>query len=182
MIRVGGVKTFCRRKWPRQNKRKKSGSNSPQQIFSNLLEVTNPKKHPQHKFPKHPFWCLSRFCLKRQGYGALEEGSLRGIMALDLYHFTGAQGNGQVAMRPTSVSWVEDGDGGGFIVFFLLQFLLKTKEQQGFSKPKQKKGYIRKEGIFKADDIGILFSSEKMGANFCTVVSDGSRGSLSVFS
>ena len=43
---------------------KKSGSNSSSKIFQTFCKwPTPPKKTPQHKLPKHPFWCLPRFLL-----------------------------------------------------------------------------------------------------------------------
>ena len=84
----------------------------------------------------------------RQGYGALEEGALRGIMALDLYHFTGAQGNGQVAMRRTSGEdgQLEDGDGGWWMHrLFLVTFFFKTEGQKLIFKTKTQEG-THKEG------------------------------------
>ena len=119
--------------------------------------MTNPpKKKPATQIPETPVLVFAtifayvfppekKSSKKGQGYGALEEGSLRGIMALDLYHFTGAQGNGQVAMRRTSVRWVEDGDGGGCIVFFLLHFFFKTEGQKLIFKTKTQEG-THKEG------------------------------------
>lgn len=167
----------------------------PAKFFKPSVSDQPPQKKPRNTNSRNTrFGVCHDFCLchstwkqraakKRQGYGALEEGSLRGIMALDLYHFTGAQGNGQVAMRRTSVRWV-----GRWwwwwmhSVFSCYIIFLKLKDKNWFSKPKHKKGHIRRKELSKLMTLGFCFSSEKMGANFCTVVSDGSRGPFQFFS
>lgn len=166
----------------------------PAKFFKPSVSDQPPQKKPRNTNSRNTrFGICHDFCLchstwkqraakKRQGYGALEEGSLRGIMALDLYHFTGAQGNGQVAMRRTSVRWV-----GRWwwwwmhSVFSCYIFFFKLKDKNWFSKPKHKKGHIRKEGTFKADDIGILFFFRENGGKFLHRGVRWVPGSLSVF-
>ena len=161
-----------------------SGPNSTNKFPKPFVEWPTkniPKQvtHTNLGFATHSFVFVHLF-KKRQGHGALEESSLCGIMALDLYHFTGAQGDRQVAMRTTSgeMGWKMVMGGGCWWFLLLHLFCFPNRRKKGLFKTKTKEGThinkLNKKGRnFQSSDF--CFVPRKQWQNF---IREMGRGAL----